>query len=399
MQSSTIKLLNTFDDSIIELDISDKNIYGVLDLNKFNKLEKLICSGNKITELKNLPKTTLKYLDCSHNQIGELTNNEIDNKLDYFSCKKNPLTKLFYPFDIKPKKYPKKLNTLIFDENFNQPVDNLPKTLLHLKFGDNFNQPVDNLPEGLKSLEFGDNFDQSIDVLPESLQILILGNNFNQSIDNIPSTITKLSFGENFDQSIDNLPSGLIQLVSKNIDIFSSIELPKKLKELIFDIEYDSLYDNNYFEIMFSIDLPKKIKKIYFGTSFVSTGMIDFEGHMNKDDVLNKYIFDIKIYWDYLNDFMDEISASMFNKKNSVINLTIGTYYEDISDPDCYNDFAKGIIQTNYLETKNDKDIHEYIEENLDLIKSEYEIVVKKYYTSEYPDLKLNISFVYHYSS
>ncbi len=148
MEKSTIKLLGSYDKFVKSLDLSNKNIVGLLDLEGFVKLEKLICSHNKITEIKNI-KRNLKHLDCSYNLIKELTDDHVNKNLDYFNCKSNPLIKLHYPFDIKPTSYPKTLTHLTFGWVFNQPIDNLPKKLTYLRLGSGFNQPIDNLPTNI----------------------------------------------------------------------------------------------------------------------------------------------------------------------------------------------------------------------------------------------------------
>ena len=51
METYTTELLNTCDTNIKILDISHKNIEGVLDLDKFTNLEELYCDCNKLTTL------------------------------------------------------------------------------------------------------------------------------------------------------------------------------------------------------------------------------------------------------------------------------------------------------------------------------------------------------------
>ncbi len=44
---------------------------------------------------------------------------------------------------------------IIFDDNFNQLVENLPNNITHLTFGLHFNQLVDNLSNNITHLTFG----------------------------------------------------------------------------------------------------------------------------------------------------------------------------------------------------------------------------------------------------
>lgn len=72
IEPNTIIILNNYKKNILQLEISRKNIIGLLDLGKFTKITKLDCSCNLITNLLNLP-LTLKELDCSNNKITQLT--------------------------------------------------------------------------------------------------------------------------------------------------------------------------------------------------------------------------------------------------------------------------------------------------------------------------------------
>lgn len=80
-----IQYYNTNYKKVIQLNISNKNISGVLDLKKYIKLKKLDCSNNQITQIINIPKT-LKNLDCSNNLIEEF--NKFNCELDYFNSGK-----------------------------------------------------------------------------------------------------------------------------------------------------------------------------------------------------------------------------------------------------------------------------------------------------------------------
>lgn len=54
-----------------ELDISNQNIKGILDLKEYPNLEYLNCSHNQITKITNIP-PKLKYIDCSYNSLPNL---------------------------------------------------------------------------------------------------------------------------------------------------------------------------------------------------------------------------------------------------------------------------------------------------------------------------------------
>ncbi len=73
MDQYTINLLNKYDTNITKLDISNKNICGVLDLKQFPYLQELNCCDNEITSLDNMPSSLIE-LYCSRNQITSLNN-------------------------------------------------------------------------------------------------------------------------------------------------------------------------------------------------------------------------------------------------------------------------------------------------------------------------------------
>ena len=57
-----MNILDEFTDDIIEIDISNKNIEGILDFTRFTKL---YCQYNKITSLNNLPNSVID-LKCDY---------------------------------------------------------------------------------------------------------------------------------------------------------------------------------------------------------------------------------------------------------------------------------------------------------------------------------------------
>jgi hypothetical protein len=202
-------------------------------------------------DLKFIDKNTKKIIihHSYYDNISELKDYEIDilDLLNYYGT--------IYEF-------PKNLKHIIFNYNFNCPLDNLPNTLeiLDLK-NSNFNYSVDNLPINLKILKIGNSFNYEVDNLPNSLKVLTLGLSFNKKINLLPSSLKKLKIDGNFNQSIDNLPNNLTYLILNNnynddITILPNLEfleighkfnkniyyLPYSLKALIFNI---NTFDSN----------------------------------------------------------------------------------------------------------------------------------------------------------
>jgi|SRR6185312_2701893 len=65
---------NYKDKAIKELDISNKELEGELDLSEFTNLKELNFSNNKITDLKLARPSKLRYIDGRHNELVDLNN-------------------------------------------------------------------------------------------------------------------------------------------------------------------------------------------------------------------------------------------------------------------------------------------------------------------------------------
>ena len=86
----------------MEIDISDKELKGVFDIEQhckdinvnIEKVTKLYCHNNKLTELKGLDKlVNLERLYCDNNKLTELELIKLV-KLEVLSCSNNDLTEL-----------------------------------------------------------------------------------------------------------------------------------------------------------------------------------------------------------------------------------------------------------------------------------------------------------------
>ncbi len=134
MEIQTIKLLGRINKNTYKIDISNKNIVGILDLKSFCCLKELYCQNNQITQIINLP-DYLEYIDCSNNQIEKLEN--LPDCMTGINCKSNPITHLYYPFDVLPKKFPKTLKYLYFGPKFKQKF-NLFGNPINIYYSENY---------------------------------------------------------------------------------------------------------------------------------------------------------------------------------------------------------------------------------------------------------------------
>jgi hypothetical protein len=136
-------------------------------------------------------------------------------------------------------------NVVEFEDEFNQPINNLPSKIKEIIFGYYFNQTIDNLPSGLKKLKFKGDFNQNVDNLPPEIQQLTFGTSFNQLVNNLPYNIQYIAFGYKFNQSLcDNLPPKIQQITFG--DEFNQplcYNLPK-LKKLTISKNYNKPLNN-----------------------------------------------------------------------------------------------------------------------------------------------------------
>ncbi len=231
MNNQTRKLLKSYPSDITELDISNKNISGVLSLRRFPNLQKLNCSNNKITKIIHWP-WELNSIDCSNNQICYLNNINV-YRLIFFKFDSNPLVSFRYHFNDVINEYPNTLKYLTLEHYFNQSIDNLPNSIIELNIDGEFNQPINCLPNQLVKLKIYMYFNQPINNLPNTLEELELGWGFNQPINYLPSSLKKLHIEGVFNQPIDLLPNSIIELNFHNSGFNQPINnLPKSIQKL-----------------------------------------------------------------------------------------------------------------------------------------------------------------------
>lgn len=265
MDWDTKNIVVTYGKNTSKINISNKNIVGILDLSSYKKLKELDCSNNSITQIINL-NPDIVSINCSNNLVTKLY---IPNKVIKVSFESNPLEELYYPLEKAPPSYPDTLKKITFGSNYTDDVDNLPKSLTHLILGAKFNHSLTNLPNGLIYLEISSKysytiFDQSIDNLPPHLTHLILPTSFKHPIDNLPSSLLYLKFEQKsfikseFNHPINNLPHSLTLLILPNEYNHPIEYLPNSLEHLEFGEEYNHPLHN----------LPPNLTYLKFGYNF-----------------------------------------------------------------------------------------------------------------------------------
>lgn len=257
MDVKTVSILSNYPNDSTNIDISDKGITGVLDLSGYQKLEVLDCCKNKINKIINVPKSLIR-LNCSNNLIQLIDTSGFNRDFKYFNFANNPVVGMYYKLNLKIKKYSKKLKIVLFEDSFNQPVDNLPVGLEDLKFGVicEFNFTIDNLPNSIKRLGLNNRFNKPIDNLPDSLVELRLGDCFNHTVDNLPRNLKSIKFGSDFNKSINNLPDTIVHIEFDKKSIYDcnidklpcsivNIKIPRTIKNF-FLAEYHNIINHDY---------------------------------------------------------------------------------------------------------------------------------------------------------
>ncbi len=98
--------LDSLDENVEEINLSQKGLTVFPDLSRFTNLIKLDCNFNQIKKINKLPKK-LEILCCAFNQIEQLNN--LPKKLIKLDCSFNKIKEL--------KNLPKKLKELYYTNN------------------------------------------------------------------------------------------------------------------------------------------------------------------------------------------------------------------------------------------------------------------------------------------
>lgn len=196
-------------------------------------LKKLIINGKFNQEINNLPPNLKKITICRKFNKTLINLPKSVEQLELFN------DSAILPDHIKlliirskkvPLNFPRDVERIVFNSEFNQPVDHL------------FNDEMKNL----KTVEFGYHFNQTIDNLPDSVEELIIHRKFNQQIRKFPLNMKKLVFNtqEEIYFDLEILPKGLEVLSLKCKEGQKLINFPPNLKILVIDSKKDCVIEN-----------------------------------------------------------------------------------------------------------------------------------------------------------
>lgn len=184
--------------SLINLDVSGKNISNLTGIGGFTGLQTLNCSENQLTNLPNLP-SGISDLNCNQNQLAGLP--ALPTGLTVLSCDNNLITGL--------PALPSSLSLLFCQNNQLISLPVLPNNLTDLYCINNQLTTLPTLPNNLIKIECRGNQLTSLPVLPSSLTELICNANLITSLPTLPGTLTKLRIDTD---KITCLPNSIIGL-------------------------------------------------------------------------------------------------------------------------------------------------------------------------------------------
>lgn len=146
--------------------------------------------------------TSLRYLDCSYNELSTL-----------------PLL-------------PHSLLVLLCNNNLFNSLPTLPKSLQYLYCQQNNITSIQTLPSALKGLDCQYNSLKGLPQIPNSLEALFCSNNLLTALPKLPNSLISLSCSNNKLVLLPELPSSLNFLYSNNNQLTDLPALPIHLQEL-----------------------------------------------------------------------------------------------------------------------------------------------------------------------
>ncbi len=188
-----------------------------------NSLTVLWCGNSQLSSLPTLP-NFLRQLSCDNNQFTSLP--ALPNSLTYLRCSYNPLTSL--------PTLPNSLTTLYCESNQLTSLPALPNSLTSLTCNHNQLNVLPALPHSLTQLVCQSNQLNSLPVLPNSLTWLDCSYNQISSLPALPYSLTQLYCYYNQLSSLSELPDSLNVFYCHNNQQLFCLPQLKKIKDFNF---------------------------------------------------------------------------------------------------------------------------------------------------------------------
>lgn len=216
MDEKTKEILKEINNETLEMNISEMEIDGILNLKKFKKLTIVDCSQNSIRKLSGFS-SSFEELNCSSNQITKLE----------FGSRSGSVSGSVSGSGTLPS-----LLILNCSKNKIKHLDNLPENITFLNCDYNSITELKNLPNQLTQLSCLGNKITHLDYLPESLEILNCSQNSIVGLDNLPINLKILVCSYTRIENLSNLPMNLSSLYCDNCLLEKLDNLPEKIKIL-----------------------------------------------------------------------------------------------------------------------------------------------------------------------
>ncbi len=196
MDTSNFQIITA--NQLVSINANIKDLTGV---KYFKNITSLLCSGNQLTTLPELP-PLLNSIYCHDNQFTNIP--PLPSSVILLSIYNNQIT----------------------------AVNSLPNSLRYLIVNNNPIIIIDSLPSQLISLSCSFTSLKSLPTLPNNLEQLVCANNKIKTLPALPATLTELTCTEDSLVSLPALPASLIYLYCSKNFLQNLPTLPNQLTEL-----------------------------------------------------------------------------------------------------------------------------------------------------------------------
>ena len=253
-----------------EVNCSFQQIIDLTGIQYFDNLDTLDCEANQLNILPPLPNSLtflwcgscqlsalptlpnyLRQLSCFNNQLTSLPT--LPNSLTYLSCRSNPLTSL--------PTLPNALTYLECRNSLLSSISSLPVSLTYLDCYNNLLVSLPALPNSLIYLDCSFNQLSSLPLLPNSLDYLDCFHNQLSILPTLSASLTSLSCGYNQLISLPALPNSLTDFGCDRNQLSSLPALPNSLKLL-------NCYNNQLSSLP---TLPNSLTTLFCGINQLSS--------------------------------------------------------------------------------------------------------------------------------
>ena len=216
MDTSNFQIITA--NQLVSINANIKDLTGV---KFFKSITSLLCSGNRLTTLPELPPNLISIY-CNDNQFTSIP--PIPRSVILLSIYNNQVTSV--------NSLPNTLKYLIVNNNPITVIDSLPNQLISLSCSFTSLRSLPPLPNTLEQLVCANNKISVLPALPASLTELTCTEDTLTSLPTLPASLIYLYCAKNFLQNLPPLPNQLTILKCQENKLTSLPALPQTLKDL-----------------------------------------------------------------------------------------------------------------------------------------------------------------------